>query len=194
MRRAPRAWAIEPLSEADVHALLGACNRGATGDRNRALIAVLFYAGLRIAEALALRTSDLDAEARQINVRRGKGARQRMAGMAPAGWAHVEPWLAARKAKGLSSRPALFTTLTGSPVSQAYVRGMLRRLAQIAGLDKRVHAHGMRHSHAYQLANRGVPVHAIQRQLGHRSLHTTTEYVEHLSAGDVADHVAGAFA
>ena len=61
----------EVLAPADIRALLRACNQGATGARNRALLVVLWRGGLRIAEALALRPVDLDAAAGLVRVRRG---------------------------------------------------------------------------------------------------------------------------
>ena len=70
-----------------------------------------------------------------------------------------------------------------SRVKPAYVRGLLPRLARKAGIDKRVHAHGLRHTHAYELAGEGTPLHVIQAQLGHslggddRPLHQAPEPV-----------------
>src|SRR5262249_55868784 len=79
----------------------------------------------------------------------------------------------------------LFCTSAGGPISPSYVRTLLPRLARMADIDKRVHAHGLRHTHAAELASEGVPVHLVQRQLGHRSLATTDTYLRAISGADV---------
>jgi len=71
------------------------------------------------------------------------------------------------------SRRRLFCTLAGGPLDQSYVRLLLPRLAARAEIDKRVHAHRLRHTHAAELAEEGYPVNFIQDQLGHASLAVT---------------------
>jgi len=63
----------------------------------------------------------------------------------------------------------------------AYIRVLLKRLAAHAGNDKRVHAHGFRHTHAAQLRAEGVDLAIISRQLGHASITTTAIYLDHLA-------------
>jgi site-specific recombinase XerD len=65
------------------------------------------------------------------------------------------------------------------------VRALLPRLAAKAGIEKRVHAHGLRHSHAADLMREGVPVNLIQRQLGHASLAVTSAYLDHIAPEQV---------
>jgi integrase len=67
------------------------------------------------------------------------------------------------------------------------VRALFKRLGKKAGIEKRVHAHGLRHTHAAQLAEEGVRMNVIQRQLGHSSLATTSRYLEHISPTDVIE-------
>jgi len=64
---------------------------------------------------------------------------------------------------------------------------MLKRRAAKAGIDKRVHPHGLRHTHATELIAEGLPLNALQKQLGHASLATTSIYVNHLGAGEVVE-------
>jgi site-specific recombinase XerD len=78
-------------------------------------------------------------------------------------------------------RHPVFCTLRGQPMSDAYVRVMLKRLAARAGIDKRVHAHGLRHTHAAQLRAEGVDIGIISKQLGHASISTTARYLDHLA-------------
>ena len=66
-------------------------------------------------------------------------------------------------------------------LNSSYVRALLPRLAAKAGIEKRVHAHGLRHSHAADLVREGVPVNLIQRQLGHASLAVTSAYLDHIA-------------
>jgi len=79
----------------------------------------------------------------------------------------------------------LFCTLHGTPVSDRYVRDMLRRLAAKAGLEKRVHPHGLRHTHAAELVREGVPVNVIRDQLGHASLAVTDRYLRNVAPADL---------
>ncbi len=66
-------------------------------------------------------------------------------------------------------------------MADAYVRVMLKRLAARAGIEKRVHAHGLRHTHAAQLRAEGVDIAIISRQLGHTSITTTARYLDHIA-------------
>jgi integrase len=66
-------------------------------------------------------------------------------------------------------------------MTDSYVRVLLKRLAERAGIDKRVHAHGLRHTHAAQLRAEGVDIGIISKQLGHASISTTARYLDHLA-------------
>ena len=190
-RRPPnkgRSYPAEILTDDEVKALIRACpNRAPTGVRNRALVTVLYRAGLRLGEALALKPKDIDPKAGTITVLHGKGDRRRTVGLDPGAMAIVLRWVERRKQLGLSGRSPLFCTLEGKPLNPSYVRTLLPRLAAKVGIDKRVHPHGLRHAHANQLMWEGVPVPVIQRQLGHASLATTDRYLSHLAPKDVVE-------
>jgi site-specific recombinase XerD len=66
-----------------------------------------------------------------------------------------------------------------------YVRDMLKRKAARAGIEKRVHPHGLRHTHAAELVREGVPMNVIRDQLGHTSLATTDRYLRNVAPADV---------
>jgi integrase len=70
-----------------------------------------------------------------------------------------------------------------------YVRRMLTDLAAKAGIDKRVHAHGLRHTHAAELRTEGVDIGIILKQLGHRSISTTAHYLDHIAPKAVVDAI-----
>ncbi|MBK7949137.1 MAG: tyrosine-type recombinase/integrase [Deltaproteobacteria bacterium] len=161
-------YPAEILTPAEVAQLFRSCsNRAPTGIRNRALITVLYRAGLRISEALALKPKDVDRDAGTIRVLHGKGDRARVTGIDLASFAAIDRWLDKRKELGLTGRSPLFCTLQGDPIDPSYVRHWMRRLATKAGIEKRVHAHGLRHSHAADLASERHPINVIQAQLGH---------------------------
>ena len=181
-----RCFPVETLTPSEVGALIRTCStRAPTGVRNRALITVLYRAGLRISEALFLRPKDLDIQKGAIRVLRGKGGRQRTVGMDPEAFAVVEVWLARRRELGIDGRRSLFCTLKGGPLKSAYVRALLPRLAKRAGIQKRVHPHGLRHTHAAELACEGVPLNIIQAQLGHSNAATTSRYLDHIAPQEV---------
>ena len=96
-------------------------------------------------------------------------------------------WSEHRERLGIGGRAPLFSTLQGKPLHGSYVRTMLLRLAQKAGIDKRVHPHGLRHTMAFELMMEGIPVPIIQKQLGHASLAATQRYLEHLTSKDVVE-------
>ena len=178
----------EPLSPNEVKALIRACSmRAATGIRNRALIVVLYRAGLRVGEALALFPKDLDAQAGTIRILHGKGDHDRVVGLDTGAWAIVQLWLDRRAALGINGRSPVFCTLKGKAVKSAYIRTLLPRLARKAGIDKRCHPHGLRHTHAFELAGEGTPLHVIQCQLGHASVATTDRYIKHLNPSAVVE-------
>jgi integrase/recombinase XerD len=180
----------EPLTAEEVRTLLAAAsNRSSSGIRLLAVVGILYGSGLRLAEALGLEPRDLDTRAGVIRVRNGKGGKTRTVGIDPHGAALVDRWLAQRRDLDLNGRHRVFATYetgrVGHPLAPRYVRTALARLGAKAGLEKRVHPHGLRHSLAFDLAQRGVPTHQIQAQLGHSSLAVTDRYVRHLMPTDV---------
>ena len=176
----------EVLTPDEVRALIEVCsNRAPTGIRNRALIVAMYRGGLRAGETLALRPKDVDAAAGTVTVLHGKGDRRRVIGLDPGAMAILTRWMDTRHLLGINGHAPLFCTLQGSPLKPSYVRTLLPRLARKAGIEKRVHPHGLRHTHAYELMMEGVPVPIIQRQLGHASLATTDRYVAHLAPADL---------
>jgi integrase len=138
------------------------------GWRVRAMIVVLWRAGLRIQEALALAEHDLDQRRGLLLVRSGKGGRRREIGMDEWGWEQLRPWRSARAELPVGPLFCIIDGPTrGRPWSGAAVRSELRRLAIRAGVRRRFAPHQLRHAHALELAREGVPLNIIQRQLGH---------------------------
>lgn len=183
-----QTFPVEILTPAEVAQLFRACsNRAPTGLRNRALITCLYRAGLRVSEALALKPKDIDRQAGTIRVLHGKGDKPRVAGIDHASFAAIDRWMDKRGELGLTGRHPLFCTLRGEAIDTSYVRHLMKRLADKAGIEKRVHAHGLRHSHAAELASEGHAMNLIQSQLGHSSLATTSRYLAHIQPQQLID-------
>jgi site-specific recombinase XerD len=162
----------------------------AHGRRLRGSIVVLWRAGLRIHEALALAEADLDHRRGALLVRRGKGGRRRVVGMDTWGWEELQPWLELRR--GLPVGP-LFCVLNGRTRgrqwSSAAARAELRRTAGAAGVRRRFAPHQLRHAHAVEMAREGVPLVVIQRQLGHSNLGITSVYLQGIDNAEIIDTV-----
>lgn len=188
-----RTFPPEVLRPREVLALMDACSRGYAGHRDRALIATLWRAGLRISEALALLPKDVDLEEGEIRVLHGKGDKARTAAIDPMGCAIVQVWLDARAKLGVSRGQPVFCVISrptiGAPMHSSYVRIKLHELAGRAGIEKRVTPHGLRHTHAFELAGEGVDLRLIKQQLGHTSLSVTARYIEHLNPREVVEAI-----
>jgi len=180
----------EPLTQDEVARLFGVCDpRSTTGARDRALLALLYRAGLRIAEALALEVKDLELERGAVRVLRGKGGLSRVVGIDPWGAGRIEVWLERRAGLGLAPRGPVLCTLHGTPLTASYARVLLPRIGARAGLDKRVHPHGLRHTFAAELRAEGVDIGVISKQLGHRSVASTGRYLDHIAPSGVVSAI-----
>jgi len=195
-QKAPNAgkrFPAEILTPDEARALIQACsNRSPTGIRNRALLVMMYRGGLRVSEALALRPKDIDSEEGTVTILHGKGDKRRMIGLDAGAFAVIERWIERRARLGFSGRDPLFCTLQGRQLHATYVRQLLPRLAKKAGIDKRVHPHGLRHTYAYELAvSEGRPLPVVQAALGHTSLMTTDRYVSHIAPVEVIETMRG---
>jgi site-specific recombinase XerD len=183
-------YPADPPKVEEIVAVMRTAGDDAHGRRLRGLIVVLWRAGLRIQEALALAEVDLDHRRGALLVRRGKGGRRREVGMDAWGWDELQPWLHLRA--GLPVGP-LFCVLNGRTRghqwSTAAARGELRRTAVAAGVRRRFAPHQLRHAHAVEMAREGVPLVVIQRQLGHSNLGITSVYLQGIDNAEIIDTV-----
>ena len=192
-RRATRACAIRPTRRRSRRSSPSCAPPATTlhGQRLRGLIVVLWRAGLRISEALALAEADLDPRRGAVLVRRGKGGRRREVGMDDWAWEQLQPWLdRAARAAGRpavlrhhrpDARPALVGRAPPAPSCAAPPRG--------AGVRRRFAPHQLRHAHAVEMAREGVPLIVIQRQLGHSNLGITSIYLQGIDNAEIIDTV-----
>jgi integrase/recombinase XerD len=170
------------LSPAEAERLVEAASGTTPRDlRDRALVELLYGAGLRVSEAVGLDKSGVDLDARLVRCI-GKGSKERVV---PIGRQAVQalrrylsrgrPFLDARH------RPELFLNAKGGGLTRAGAFLILRRLAGKAGLEpERVHPHLLRHSFATHLLEGGADLRSVQEMLGHADL-ATTEVYTHVS-------------
>jgi site-specific recombinase XerD len=172
----------EPLTQDEVQAMLDACSRVApTGIRNRAMLTLLARSGLRVSELLALKPADVNLAKRELRLLDTKSGTWQVRGYHPSADDALARWMDVRASLPVRRNSRLFTTLTGEPVSDDYMRGMMRRVAAKAGIAKRVHPHALRHSFAVDLESAGTPVTVISKLLGHSSVAVTARYLDHLT-------------
>ena len=185
-------YPADPPSVEEIVAVMRQAGTSAVGLRARALIAVLWRAGLRISEALALTESDLDERRGSLLVRHGKGDKRREVGMDEWGWQHIRPWLACRVELPVGALLCVATGPTaGRPWTPSAARAQLRRFALEAGVRRRFAPHQLRHAHAVEMAREGIPLNVIQRQLGHAHLGVTSIYLNGIDNAEIIDTVHG---
>lgn len=168
----------DPPSVQEIIAVMHAAGDSAEGIRLRAIIVVLWRAGLRISEALALNETDLDRDRGSLVVRHGKGDKRREVGMDRWAWMHLDPWLELRTTLPVGKLFCVVRGATrGRPCVPAGIRAQLHRAAQTAGIRRRFAPHQLRHAHAVEMSREGISLLVIQRQLGHADLAITTRYL-----------------
>ena len=147
--------------------------------RDRALVELLYGAGLRVGEIAGLDARDVDLHRGDVRLS-GKGGRERVVPLPSAARDALDAYLAQRRAPGFLAQP-LFTALRprrDGPrrLGVRDIRRILRARARRAGITDRVHPHRMRHSYATHLLDMGADLREIQELLGHASLATTEKY------------------
>ncbi len=147
------------------------------GLRDRAIVELLYGAGLRVGELVALDIRDVDLRGREVRVW-GTGSKERIVPLPAAAREAIDAYLATRRGAGYQREP-LFRALAnrgGGRLSQRSVRRILHARARRAGLAGRIHPHRLRHSYATHLLDMGADLREIQELLGHASLSTTQRY------------------
>jgi integrase/recombinase XerC len=144
-------------------------------ERDRLLLALFAYAGLRRSELLGLDWEDVDLERRLIHVRRAKGGRQRNVPLHPALVPLVLDYMAVR---GSDAFGPLFVGVQGRRLTQTIMTATFVRYAEAAGVRerKRVTPHTLRHVFASELLHAGANLRQIQELLGHKHLDSTQRY------------------
>ncbi len=149
--------------------------------RDRALVELLYGAGLRVSEAVGLAKGGVDLDDRLVRVT-GKGGKERVVPVGRQAVDSLRRYLArGRPYLDRRHRPELFLNARGGPLTRSGAFLVLRRLAETAGLEPgRVHPHLLRHSFATHLLEGGADLRSVQEMLGHADL-STTELYTHVS-------------
>jgi len=190
------------LTAQEVEALLVTVNTGsATGLRNRAMLATMLGAGLRVSEVLHLRAVDVDLSRGEVRVNEGKGGKDRVVPVNDEALGWLRAWNEKRASLGLNGRAPFFVGLRegatgsgyrehGQGLKPRYLQGLLKRLGEVAGIEKRVSPHILRHTYATGLLDQGFNIREVQTLLGHSNVATTQVYT-HVNPEELRRKVQG---
>ncbi|MBR0458931.1 MAG: tyrosine recombinase [Victivallales bacterium] len=177
----PRLWRIVPdfLSVQEVDSLLEAFHskEDVLDIRNRALLELLYASGLRASEICSLRLNGVDFEKGVLHVI-GKRDRERYVPFGHSAWNHLDLYLQKSRPKLDKTGRAIefFLSKNGEPLTRARIWMIVKDAARIAGIQKNLYPHLLRHSFATHLLNNGADLRVIQEMLGHSSIATTQIY------------------
>ena len=165
-----RHRAPDILSGSEVQRLLAA----SADLKHRAIFMLLYGAGLRVSEVLALTVGDIDSVRMVVHVRNSKNRYDRIVPLSARMLHTLREYWKARRPQGA----LLFPGRHGGqrPLTRAAVAKAIRKTARSAGIDKKVHPHLMRHAFATHMLELGGDLRTVQILLGHRSLSSTTRY------------------
>lgn len=180
----PRLWSTLPkvLDGADVERLLAAPDgRTPRGQRDVAMLEVLYATGLRVSELVALRLEDLHLDAGYLRCI-GKGAKERVVPLGAEASASLRRYLAEGRAALLGARRSktVFVGRGGAPLTRQGFWKLLKAHARNAGIRAHVAPHVVRHSFATHLLENGADLRAVQTLLGHADI-TTTQIYTHVN-------------
>ncbi|MEL5558463.1 tyrosine-type recombinase/integrase [Serratia ureilytica] len=167
------------LTLQETERILRATESARQGLRDRGMILMGFYHGLRVSELTGLKLEDVDFIGARIYIRRLKNGFSTVHPLQPEELRLLRLWMEYRPP---SEGGWLFPGAKGQRLSRQYVYRQLRRYGEIAGLPLRVHPHMLRHACGYELAEQGMDTRLIQDYLGHRNIRHTVHY----TAGNAA--------
>ena len=166
------------LSEADVEALLAAPDLSEPiGERDRAMLEVLYACGLRVTELISLTLEQVNLRQGVLRVM-GKGSKERLVPMGEEAIIWVERYLRGARNELLGGRPSdvLFPSLRGEQMTRQTFWHRIKHQAAVAGIGKALSPHTLRHAFATHLLNHGADLRVVQMLLGHSDLSTTQIY------------------
>jgi site-specific recombinase XerD len=151
-----------------------------TSLKYKAALATAYGAGLRASEVTHLKVSDIDGQQMQIHVEQGKGSKDRNAKLSPTLLRLLRQWWRVAQAERKMLKGGwLFPGLNPvNPMSTRQLNRVFHAAATVAGIDKPVNLHSLRHSFATHLLEQGVDIRVIQVLLGHKKIETTALYAQ----------------
>jgi integrase/recombinase XerD len=163
------------LSQQEVEALIQAPDESPLGVRDRAMLEILYAAGLRVSELVGLQLSDLHLESRMCIVQ-GKGRRERMALLGEPAVAWLSRYLEEVRPRWASASQRVFLSRRGDGLTRQAVWYRIRHYARQARIAQKITPHVLRHSFATHLLEGGADLRAVQEMLGHADIGTTEIY------------------
>lgn len=159
------------------------------GQRNRAIIEVLFSCGLRVSELVTLRISCLYREERYLRVL-GKGGKERLVPISQRAIDEIDSWFVQRDAMVIKpgEEDFVFLNRRGSHLTRTMVLIMIKKYAAMAGLKKTISPHTLRHSFATVMLEGGADLRVIQEMLGHEDI-STTEIYTHIDTSMLREEI-----
>jgi integrase/recombinase XerC len=153
------------------------------GQRDRALLELLYASGLRVSELVGLTLEQIDLESNEIRVW-GKGSKERVVLMGQPAAEALKDYIKEGRARlrGEKKSKALFLDRYGQKLTERSVQRLLNQYAKKAGIGKRVHPHLLRHTFATHLLDGGADLRVVQELLGHARL-TSTQIYTHVTKG-----------
>ena len=145
-----------------------------SGVRNRAILSVLCYAGLRVSEVINLELSDIQKKDSAIRINNTKKDSSRIVYVPDYLFHYVDKWKEVRP-----DSKYLFCSKNGKKVLPDYIQKMVKRYAKKIAPNKDIHPHCLRHSIATVWLKEGKTIRGIQKQLGHKNLNTTQIYMDY---------------
>jgi len=179
---------ISVFTNQQVNALLALANdRNKTSFRNRLIVHLLLYAGLRVSELVTLRLADLDLVACTLNVN-GKGGKLREVPLKAETINLTKEYLRNQRAKSkFADSDYLFVTQRAPKMHRDAINTMLERMSQELGFA--MHPHQFRHTFCSMLVQKGVPLTTVAKLAGHASIQTTTAFYVNTSRKDKANAI-----
>ena len=168
----------DALSEVDVDALLRAADgNDALGVRDAAMLEVLYATGLRVTELVQLQVVQINLRQGVVRIM-GKGSKERLVPLGEAALEALNQYFASARLDILSGRTsgAAFPTRRGVAMTRQGFWLLIRRYARIAGINKHLSPHTLRHAFATHLINHGADLRVVQMLLGHSDISTTQIY------------------
>ena len=170
------------LTRGEVARILSAC----TVMRYHTMLLLCYGCGLRLAELIAVRVPDIDGECSLLRVEQGKGAKDRLVPISPTLLDGLRAYWRLFRPRGFlfpGQRP-------GQPLSPTAIQRVYTRAKAAAGISKAGGIHALRHAFATHQLEAGLPVHRLQRHMGHASLQSTLRYIHwvpsyHEGAGEL---------
>ena len=147
------------------------------GQRNKAIIEVLFSCGLRVSELVNLKLSDLFIEEKYVRVM-GKGSKERLVPISTKAIKELQYWFRDRNLMSIQpgEQNYVFLNRRGAHLTRTMILIMIKQQAVLAGIKKTISPHTLRHSFATSLLEGGADLRAIQVMLGHEDIGTTEIY------------------